>query len=128
MNIPVSYVAALLLLPAIVVAEKSGPPLWGYGVKDCPSFVEVWNKRSQESDAAAEVQAYQDWLAGFISGLNLATGEDVVRGVGVTDLMRRIHAECDGKPKTDFFNATLSVVKVLQGVGDNKPQPALPAD
>jgi len=93
-------------------AEKM-PPLWGYGVKTCGQFLQ-----SVDGDGgkAAEYRRYEDWLTGFVSGLNLATGKDVLKGADVDSAMRRIRAHCGGNRKDDFFTATMDLVRMLSGL------------
>lgn len=111
--------AVLVLMPlasAPVVGDKL-PPLWGYGVKTCSDFLTAaqgWDAgREPES---VEYRRYQDWLTGFVSGLNLATGKDVLRGADIDGAMGRIRAHCGGNPKDDFFTATMDLVRMLSGL------------
>ena len=108
----------LVILPWIgggnAWADDSAPPLWGYGVKSCDAFVQVHNDRlAGEESAIAEYRRYEDWLTGFASGLNLATGMDVLAGVEMEGVLRRIHLYCDDHRKADFFSATMDLVKLL---------------
>lgn len=111
--------ALLVLAPlasAPVLAEKL-PPLWGYGVKTCNDFLSAaqgWDGGGEAE--TAEYRRYQDWLTGFISGLNLATGKDVLRGADIDGAMGRIRAHCGGNPKDDFFTATMDLVRMLSGL------------
>jgi len=100
---------ATMLLCAAASAEE--PPLWGYGVRGCPDYLLAFD--AKDDGDAAEFQRYEDWLTGFISGLNLATGEDVLRGSGIETAMRRNHAHCKGHKDQDFFNATMDFVRSL---------------
>ena len=95
-------------------ASENAAPLWGYGIKFCDEFVWARNGREAgEEEAIAEFRRYQDWLTGFVSGLNLATGMDVLAGVDIAGAMRRIHLHCDDHRKEDFFNATMNLVRLL---------------
>ncbi len=90
------------------------PPLWGYGVKGCDEYASVSFKHQEGSgEGAGEYQRYQDWLTGFISGLNLATGSDVLAGIGIDAAMRRIGLYCEEHRKQDFFAGTTDLVKSL---------------
>jgi hypothetical protein len=115
------------LTPQLVVAagksdakavEKDGPPtapaLWGYGMKSCSAFL----ASAPGGDASAEVAGpdylrYREWLSGLVSGLNLATGRDVLRGAEIDAALVRIQASCQDRPKDDFFNASLRLVRSL---------------
>ena len=105
-------VAVFAHTPGAAMAEKM-PPLWGYGVKTCDQYL-----RAAESGevARAEYGRYEDWLTGFVSGLNLATGKDVLKGADIDTAMRRVRAHCGGNKKDDFFTATMDLVRMLSGL------------
>ena len=48
-----------------------------------------------------------------MSGLNLATGLDVLKGAELEAALTRIRAHCQDRPQDDFFNASLALVKSL---------------
>ncbi|KAA6187338.1 hypothetical protein F2Q65_02105 [Thiohalocapsa marina] len=108
--------AGLLLLPLAANAAGDGPQLWGYGVQGCERFLQAAAAQEAAAGDAAgmEFQRYQDWLTGFISGLSLATGEDVLRGSSIASAMRRNQAYCRDYPNADFFNATMDFVRLLR--------------
>lgn len=109
--------AMLALLAAAPVAGDKPPPLWGYGVKTCDELlIAAQGADAGEARGGGEYRRYQDWLTGFVSGLNLATGRDVLRGAGIEDAMGRIRAHCGGNPKDDFFTATMDLVRMLSGL------------
>ena len=60
-----------------------------------------------------EFMRYQDWLAGFVSGLNLATGRDALAGVTLEGALGRIRLYCVEHRKDDFFSATMDLVRIL---------------
>jgi len=105
--------ATMLALSAGVARAEKMPPLWGYGVKTCTQYL-----RAAEGGEVtlAEYGRYEDWLTGFISGLNLATGNDVLKGADIDSAMRRIRAHCGGNKKDDFFTATMDLVRMLSGL------------
>jgi len=98
-----------LALPSTGIADER--PLWGYGVRSCNAYLQAYD--AEDAGDAAEYQRYEDWLTGFISGLNLATGEDMLRGAGIEPAMRRTRAHCKGNKDDDFFNATMDFVRSL---------------
>jgi hypothetical protein len=104
-----AVLCATLLLAVAASAEER--PLWGYGVRGCADVLLAFD--AKDAGDAAEFQRYEDWLTGFISGLNLATGEDVLRGSGIESAMRRNRAYCKGNKDQDFFNATMDFVRSL---------------
>jgi hypothetical protein len=107
-----AVVCALLVQPPL--AEAAEQPLWGYGVRSCASYLDA--DADREAGDAAEFQRYEDWLTGFISGLNLATGEDVLHGSSIESAMRRTQAFCKGNPDADFFNASMEFVRMLSSI------------
>lgn len=99
--------------PVVCQAEDK-VALLGYGVKSCDDFIQAWNEREEGVDRGiAEYRRYEDWLSGFVSGLNLATGQDVLRGAQIEGAMRRAQVHCENKRKDDFFTATMDLVKLL---------------
>jgi hypothetical protein len=110
---------AILTGPVLAARPKSAapvdaPPLWGLGVKGCEAFLNTAKGWDQGVDSdIAEYSRYQDWISGFISGLNLATGDDVLRGAGIDGAMRQVRAYCTSHREADFFNATMGFVRSL---------------
>ena len=107
-----------LMLPVFLLAaeqpEGKMPPLWGYGIKSCATYTAArigWEQGAENQ--IAEYRRFEDWLTGFVSGLNLATGQDVLVGVTVDSAMRRIHLYCDDHRRRDFFAATMDLVRLL---------------
>ncbi len=105
-----------LLAGAPALAEKL-PSIWGYGVKGCEDFLRAaqgWDA-GKESESI-EYRRYQDWFTGLVTGLNLATGKDVLRGATIDGALGRIRAHCGGNPKDDFFTASMDLVRMLSGL------------
>jgi hypothetical protein len=117
MSVSLAVCGALLVLTLSlsgVSQAQTAPPLWGYGVKSCDDFELAWAGTEQGQEAAiAEYRRYQDWLAGLVSGLNLATGRDVLAGVEIEGALRRIHLHCQDHRKDDFFTAAMALVRQL---------------
>jgi len=96
------------------VTASGGPAIWGYGVKPCRDFL-----TTAPGDAAlaavggAEYLRYREWLAGFVTGLNLATASDVLAGAELDAALTSIRARCQARPGDDFFTATMSLVRSL---------------
>ena len=108
--------AALVCVPGSAWADKL-PPVWGYGVKTCSAFAATAEGRDQGAELdQGEYRRYQDWLTGMITGLNLATGRDVLVGADIDAALRRVRAYCAGKPDDDFFAATMDLVRMLSGL------------
>ena len=116
--LPFAILLPLLVVPcpgfgASTKATKL-PPIWGYGVKSCTTFLAAADGRAA-GDALQdlEFQRYEDWLTGFITGLNLAMGKDVLVGADINGALKRIHAYCQGHGKEDVFTATMDLVRML---------------
>ena len=90
------------------------PALWGYGVKPCSAFLATAPRDAMSTPIADEdYRRYREWLAGLVTGLNLATGRDVLRDAELDAAMLRIRAICKDHPEDDFFNASLRLVRSL---------------
>ncbi len=105
---------ALFIAAASPNALALNPRLWGYGVRSCSDYEQA----SAAADAGnpAEYQRYQDWITGFVSGLNLALDEDVLSGSGIETLMRRTLSHCKAYPSEDLFTATMNLVRLLSSL------------
>lgn len=109
-------ILGVLLPPGGAGGAESLPPLWGHGVKRCDAFVQAALGRERDGMAAAEFQRYQDWLSGFLSGLNLATGKDVLAGATLEVALRRIGDHCEEHRDHDVFTATMDLVRLLSSL------------
>jgi len=104
----------LLAFVSLATAAAERPILWGFGTKPCKDYLVVhsgWRKGDEA--ATGEFLRYRDWLAGFVSALSLATGEDVLHGTELQDAMGDIAKQCGQKPDADFFDATMTLVRAL---------------
>lgn len=105
------------LLSACLTIAADEPVLWGQGVQDCGVYAGVWEQRELGKDAGiAEYRRFHDWFAGFVSGLSLATGMDVLHGVDITGAMRRISIHCQDNSQDDFFTASMDLVRVMSAI------------
>jgi len=106
---------ALVLISLSNAAQEAQPPLLGYGVKSCDDYLVAWDGAEAEDPIQlSEYLRYRSWLAGFTSGLNLATGQDTLRGADLEDAMKRTAAYCRGNRSSDFFNAVMDFIKLLR--------------
>jgi len=106
----------LLIVPLSPVRAAQPAQLLGYGVKTCGDYMAA-SKQFEDGISTLAYRRYQEWLSGFVSGLNLATGKDVLRGAAIDSAMTRIRADCEGNRHQDFFNATMRFVRMLSGLG-----------
>lgn len=115
-----SLALALCLAAPASAGEQTAPALWGYGVRTCSAFLASLPGDAMPTALADEdYLRHREWLAGFVSGLNLATGRDVLRSAELDAAMTRIAALCKENPGDDFFNASLRLVRSL---GQLKPK------
>ena len=106
--------SAALALVLSAGTASAGPVLWGYGVKTCAQFLDAAPGNSAPASIAGdEFLRYREWLAGLVSGLNLASGSDVLGGAQLDAAVAKIHARCKDEPNQDFFNASIEVIKTL---------------
>ena len=90
------------------------PALWGHGVKSCSAYLAAMPGPNTPVELASEEYLrYRQWLAGLVSGLNLAVGRDVLKGAELDAAMPRIAAICKEQPEADFFNASLRLIRSL---------------
>jgi hypothetical protein len=103
----------MMLVPFLSHGAES-PQLLGYGVNSCDAYLNAYRGWEEGVDEhIAEYLHYRDWLAGFVSGLSLAAGKDVLRGVELAGAMRRIQLQCDEYRDNDFFNTALTFIRQL---------------
>lgn len=124
MKLCAQFCGLILLLSPLAPVHAEKPQLLGYGVKLCEDYLKVyegWDMGQEEQ--IEQYLHYRDWLNGFVSGLSLATNEDVLRGVAVQGAMRRIQLHCDEHPTTDFFTATMSLIRVLSDLKSSGNMP-----
>lgn len=102
------------MVSAMPAKAGPAPSLWGYGVKSCSAFLAVApGSGAPAALADDEYLRYREWLAGLVTGLNLATGRDVLKGAELDAALMRIHAICQDHADDDFFNASLRLIRSL---------------
>jgi hypothetical protein len=105
-------VSLALAMPA-VGADSGG--LVGVGVKRCEGLTAAAGGADRgEVEGVLELRRYSDWVAGFVTGLNLATGEDLLRQLSLDGAMRRIALHCADHPDEEVFTAVRTVLRALQ--------------
>lgn len=112
--------------PGYVLAAENPAVLFGHGLNTCADFLAAAAEAPQSggTKSPGETQRYEDWLAGLVSGLNVATGQDVLRGSRLSEAMTRTKAHCRGHLEQDFFNAAMDLVHTLSELEARKPAPA----
>lgn len=99
--LPWGCIWGLLAVTSPQAAERT---LWGYGVRDCRAYLAAGTD-------TAELTGYEDWLAGFVSALSLALGEDVLGSADLAVALRATRTYCRDNRDQDFFNAAMDFVQ-----------------
>ncbi|MCB1752749.1 MAG: hypothetical protein KDI74_13590 [Gammaproteobacteria bacterium] len=108
----------LLLWPPATLPQGK-PQVWGYGVKQCRSFLSAFDGwESGDQAGIEEYLRYRGWLSGLVTGLSLATGSDVLQGTEPDGALRRIRIHCDEQPDDDFFTAAMALIRQLSRLGE----------
>jgi hypothetical protein len=102
-----------LLGPGPAASADAGG-LIGMGVRSCDDFSlsDVSAGRGDDLGVLA-LRRYEDWAAGFVSGLNLAAGRDLLRNVPFAGFMRRVAQHCADHPRDDVFTAVNGLLRQL---------------
>jgi hypothetical protein len=115
-----SATLVLALFLSLVSLQSSAdvsqsPKVWSYGAKSCNAYViacKGWDIGQQEQ--IVEYLRFQEWFAGLVTGLTLATGMDALNGAEVSGAMRRLRDTCERHPDRDFFNASMTFLTQLR--------------
>lgn len=88
--------------------------LIGMGVRSCDDLglADVSARRGDDLGVLA-LRRYEDWAAGFVSGLSLAAGRDLLRNVPFAGFMRRVAQHCADHPRDDVFTAVNGLLRQL---------------
>ncbi len=98
---------------------QESPALQGFGVRSCDDLAlseQQWEKG--EDEGALAYMRLQEWMAGFVSALSLATGEDVTRGAGSEGMVRQVVDFCR-RPENrdqDVFSATMQLIQERRAI------------
>jgi hypothetical protein len=108
-----AVLAVGLLGPGTAASADAGG-LIGMGVRSCDDFSlsDVSAGRGDDLGVLA-LRRYEDWAAGFVSGLNLAAGRDLLRNVPFAGFMRRVAQHCADHPRDDVFTAVNGLLRQL---------------
>lgn len=103
--------AAVLVCPHGALAADAGG-LVGMGVMSCDDLSLAGRSAGRGDDLGIlALRRYEDWAAGFVSGLNLAAGRDLLRNVPFDGFMRRVEQHCDDHPRDDVFTAVNAMLR-----------------
>lgn len=107
------FLFGVFLLFAVGAARaEPAPVLWGYGGQSCARVVQASDGLERGNEAEiVDYGRFQEWVAGFVSGINLASGRDVLNGMALSVAMQRIEAECREDPRRDLFSAATALVR-----------------
>lgn len=88
--------------------------LVGVGVKSCDDLTAAARSADRGEDLGIlRLRGYENWAAGFASGLSFAAGQDLLRNVPFDGFMRRVRLHCADNPRDDVFTAVNSVMRLL---------------
>jgi len=91
---------------ALSAVASAAPVIHGYGNRGCPEYLDTYSAwEAGDERGVLAYLGYEQWLAGLVSGLSLATGEDILRGADVEGLMRRIKLRCEDDREQDVLAA-----------------------
>ncbi len=111
------FALLFVLLVSLPLQAQQVPQVLGYGVRGCDHYNAVFEGwENGQGEQIAEYIHYRDWLTGLVTGLSLATGSDVLKGVEIKGAMRRIQVYCDEHPTDDFFTASMDLIRILSGL------------
>ncbi|HYN76669.1 MAG TPA: hypothetical protein VES73_02615 [Lamprocystis sp. (in: g-proteobacteria)] len=114
-TVTAAVLAAVLNVTWDNALAASPPTLWGYGVKSCSDFLTTAPGAGVAAALAGdEYLRYREWLAGLVTGINLTTASDVLRGAELDAAMGRIRTRCQTHPREDFFNAAMTLIRSLR--------------
>jgi hypothetical protein len=117
-------IAAAGMTAPLPSQAANAPSLWGYGVKPCSDYLAVAPGDGAPAEVASpEYARYREWLAGLVTGLNLATGNDVLGGAELEAALTRVRARCKTHPSEDFFNASMVLIRSLGTIKGTKDKP-----
>jgi hypothetical protein len=115
MHRPILLFACSLAVASAPAFPGSPGGLIGEGVKRCETLNAALRGASKGEDRAVyQLRRFEDWTAGFVSGLNLAAGEDFSHGVDIPGIVRRVGVHCEDHPTDDVFTALRLVLKALE--------------
>jgi hypothetical protein len=120
---------ALLLLIAFMlpyINSLAGEPLelYGFGVRSCDYLALSEMRWEQgEDEGALAYMRLEEWMAGFVSALSLATGEDVTRGAGAGGMVRQVVDHCRRQVNRDLdvFGATMELIRTQRPDAADSP-------
>lgn len=108
-----SFFIVVLLMPLL----SNATVVQGYGVKSCQEFLTTQQHLQTDNiDSVVDELRYRSWLMGFVSGINLATDDDVLRGIDTDAAMRRIIVHCQKNSQLTMMQATMKYIQELQSI------------
>lgn len=99
-------VVAILLLP--ISALDAGATIVGAGSQSCST----WTNRTKN---AVVKGAFESWVVGFISGLNVSGDREIVGGGDFTAIIAWMDQRCRSRPTDQIGIAALDLAMELAG-------------
>jgi hypothetical protein len=98
-----------ILLACLLPAHAEEATVFGHGLDSCEKWTEARGTRSYRRGL------YTQWLAGFLSGLNVESkGPDALSGQGFDALMAWLDKYCGANPLEPIASAAFQLTKELR--------------
>lgn len=102
----------LVLLGVLFVGEANAYPT--YGPSECQYWLDAENKTEKDS-LELKALSLRSWVSGFISGMNVALGVDVVNGADVSTTYDYVIYYCSQHREATSYDAIADMVDKLSG-------------
>ena len=102
------------MLPYINSLADEPLELYGFGVRSCDYLALSEMRWEQgEDEGALAYMRLGEWMAGFVSALSLATGEDVTQGAGAEGMVSQVVDYCRRQENRDLdvIGATMELIR-----------------
>jgi hypothetical protein len=109
--IRVLAVTAILVVPPQV---RAGATLLGAGSQPCSA----WTNRTKSTVIKG---AFESWVVGFISALNISGDRELVGGGDFTSIVAWMDRRCKSTPSAQIGVATLDLAVELAGSAARRP-------
>ena len=116
----ISVLLVALSVPVIVngVAPACSQTIVGFGIQSCGRYLEARRDRDKTADASNRTLAFTQWLAGFLTVVNLETtkknGIDIIEGTDLDGVMGWLDKYCRENPLDSFDRASWNLAAELR--------------
>jgi hypothetical protein len=111
-----------ILLACLLPAHAEEATVFGHGLVSCGKWTEARRTTTGQG-------LYIQWLAGFLSGLNIESkGPDVLNGQGFDALMAWVDNFCRANPLEPIATAGFALMKELRSKGRERARTQIRSD